>query len=415
MLDQSTRRTEDETKAAFDLDLAKAAPVRPRRRRGRLIAAFLVLGLLAAGGLYYRNGSAAPTAAPATATVTRGSVSDTVSALGKLQPVEYVDLGAQVSGQVKQIPVEVGDEVKAGDLLTEIDPVVLNTKVLAGRASLAALRAQLVDKEAQRDLANQSLERQKRLLTTRAVAESAFESAEAGARSAQAQVDMLKAQIDQTEANVHGDEATLGYTKIVAPMDGTVVSVDARVGQTLNATQQTPIVMRVADLSTMTVRTQVSEADISRLKLGMLARFTTLGSGQRSWTGTLRQVLPTPEVTNNVVLYTALFDVENPNRELMTEMTAQVFFVVAEAENVLTVPLTALREEGRPGSGRYTAEVVTGAGATETRPVEVGVKNRVSAEIRSGLEEGDRIVLGAGAPAGGGGRERGPRRMGMRL
>jgi macrolide-specific efflux system membrane fusion protein len=394
---------------------APAGPVRRRRRRWPI---FLLLLIACAGvGAYFYWQDGAPTAGPVTVEVTRGTVTDSVAALGNLQPLEYVDLGAQVSGQVKKIPVVVGDEVKSGDLLAEIDPVVLNTKVLAGRASLAALKAQLADKEAQRDLANQSLERQKRLLTTRAVSESAFESAEAGSRSAAAQVDMLKAQIQQTEATLRGDEATLGYTKILAPMDGTVVSVDARQGQTLNATQQAPVLMRVADLSTMTVWTQVSEADISRLTIGMLAQFTTLGSGERRWEGRLRQVLPTPEVTNNVVLYTALFDVENPKRELMTQMTAQVFFVVAEAKDVLTVPLSALRERGRPGSGRYTARVAAGSGVEE-RPVEIGVKNRVTAEIRSGLSEGDKVLVNdgaAGAASGGQRRTGGPRTPGLRL
>jgi membrane fusion protein, macrolide-specific efflux system len=402
MLDRPTASTK------IDLDLARdTAPIIRKRRWGRLSLAVLLLAAGAAGAAYYLWGGAAPQAAPATVAVERGTVSDTVSALGNLQPVRYVDLGAQVSGQVKQIPVEVGDEVKTGDLLAELDPVVLNTKVLAGRASLVSLRAQLADKEAQRDLADQSLERQKRLLQTRAVSESAFETADATARSAAAQVDMLKGQIAQTEATVRGDEATLGYTKIVAPMDGTVVSIDARQGQTLNANQSAPIIMRVADLSTMTVWTQVSEADISRLNLGMTAQFTTLGSGEHRWEGTLRQVLPTPEVTNNVVLYTALFDVPNPDRELMTQMTAQVFFIVAEAKDVLTVPATALKEVGRPGSGRFTVDVATSSG-TETRDVEVGVRNRVSAEIRSGLEEGDRVVVGGMAAQGS--RGSGPRR-----
>jgi macrolide-specific efflux system membrane fusion protein len=394
---------------------ASARPARRRRRRWPIVLLLLIACVVGGGYFYWQDKT--PAAAPTTVEVARGTVTDSVAALGNLQPLEYVDLGAQVSGQVKQIPVEVGDEVRKGDLLAEIDPVVLNTKVLAGRASLAALKAQLADKEAQRDLANQSLERQKRLLTTRAVSESAFESAEAGSRSAAAQVDMLKAQIQQTEATLRGDEATLGYTKILAPMDGTVVSVDARQGQTLNATQQAPVLMRVADLSTMTVWTQVSEADISRLTIGMLAQFTTLGSGERRWEGKLRQVLPTPEVTNNVVLYTALFDVENPKRELMTQMTAQVFFVVAEAKDVLTVPLSALRERGRPGSGRYTARVAVGS-AIEERTVEIGVKNRVTAEIRSGLNEGDKVLVNDGAAGGASGGQRrtgGPRTPGLRL
>jgi membrane fusion protein, macrolide-specific efflux system len=387
---------------------AGTPPGAPRRNWRFLgLAAAVIAG---AGLLAWQFG--APSGASdqvATAKVVRGDIVDTVSALGNLQPRDYVDLGAQVSGQLKTIHVEVGQAVKKGDLLAEIDPVVLNAKVEAGRASLASQRAQLIDKEAQRDLANQTLERQRKLVATKAVSETTFESAEAGARSAAAQVDMLKAQIQQTESTLRGDEATLGYTKIFAPMDGTVVSVTVRQGQTLNTNQSAPIIMRIADLSTMTVWTQVAEADVSKLKLGMTAEFTTLGSGQRRWAGKLQQILPTPEIVNNVVLYTALFDVANPEGDLMTQMSAQVYFIVAEAKDVLTVPVSALKENRR--SGETTVEVKTAFG-TETRKVETGVRTRVLAEVKSGLQEGDEVVTGqASADPASGARPQRPRQM----
>ncbi len=381
-------------------------------RRPRWLVPLAVLALAGAGLAYWQfAGSSDGTAAVQTAKVTRGDISETVSALGNLQPRDYVDLGAQVSGQLKTIHVQPGQEVKKGDLLAEIDPVVLNAKVEAGRASLASQKAQLLDKEAQRDLANQTLERQRRLVATKAVSDAAFESAEASARSAEAQVAMLEAQIQQTESTLRGDEATLGYTKIYAPMDGTVASIDAREGQTLNTNQSAPILMRIADLSTMTVWTQVSEADVPKLKLGMRAEFTTLGSGGQRWSGTLRQILPTPEVVNNVVLYTALFDVENPERELMTQMSAQVFFIIAEAKDVLTVPASALIE-ARPGSEDFSVEVQTSFG-TEMRKVDVGVRTRIAAEIESGLEDGETVVLQQ--PQGRQGGQSGPRNMRLRL
>lgn len=379
-------------------------------RRNWRIPAIAAAAIVGAGLLYWQFGTSGSAADQvATAKVVRGDIVDTVSALGNLQPRDYVDLGAQVSGQLKTIHVEVGQAVKKGDLLAEIDPVVLNAKVEAGRASLASLRAQLIDKEAQRDLANQTLERQRKLVATKAVSETTFESAEAGARSAAAQVDMLKAQIQQTESTLRGDEATLSYTKIYSPMDGTVVSITVRQGQTLNTNQSAPIIMRIADLSTMTVWTQVAEADVSKLKLGMTAEFTTLGSGQRRWSGKLQQILPTPEIVNNVVLYTALFDVANPEGDLMTQMSAQVYFIVAEAKDVLTVPASALKENRR--SGETTVEVKTAFG-TETRKVETGVKTRVLAEVKSGLQGGEEVVTGqASAAPASGGRPQRPRQM----
>ena len=186
-----------------------------------------------------------------------------------------------------------------------------------------------------------------------ATTQDAVDTAAAALRSAKAQIDVLKAQADQTRSTLRGDEANLNYTKIYAPMPGTVVSQAAKQGQTLNANQQAPIVLRIADLSTMTVQSQVSEADVSKLRVGMDVYFTTLGNQTKRWYGKLRQIEPTPETVNNVVLYNALFDVENPDRALMTQMTAQVFFVTAQAKDAVQVPITALRPvRGGSGEGR---------------------------------------------------------------
>lgn len=366
--------------------------------------------------------------------VTRGDLEDVVTATGTLQPRDYVDVGAQVSGQLKKIHVEVGSEVKAGELLAEIDPVVLQTRVDATRAQLRNLRAQLMDREASRVLATTQLQRQRNLMAEDATTTEALQNAEAVLLSAQAQVEALKAQIDQTESNLRADEANLNYARIYAPISGTVVSITARQGQTLIASQQAPVILRVADLSTMTVQTQVSEADVSRLRLDMAAYFTTLGGDGRRWEGTLRKIEPTPVVQNNVVLYNALFDVANPNQALMTQMTAQVFFVVASAKDALLLPMSAIaagradRAKGRAqggdarpaqartaaatgsaapagdtaktprttgaGARRATVKVATADGSLQDRQIEIGVSSRIQAQVLSGLEEGERVVSG---------------------
>ncbi|NMG00318.1 efflux RND transporter periplasmic adaptor subunit, partial [Aromatoleum toluolicum] len=323
---------------------------KPRRLR-RAVIALVTLGVLGAGGWFAWTRYFAPPDEMARyqfATVTRGDIEDVVTATGTLQPRDYVDVGAQVSGQLKKIHVEVGSEVKAGDLLAEIDPVVLQSRVDATRAQLRNLRAQLMDREASRTLADVQVKRQRNLMAEDATTRESLQNAEAALLSAQAQVEAIKAQIDQTDSNLRADEANLNYARIYAPMSGTVVSITARQGQTLIASQQAPVILRVADLSTMTVQTQVSEADVSRLRLGMDAYFTILGGEGRRWEGKLRKVEPTPVVQNNVVLYNALFDVSNPNQALMTQMTAQVFFVVASAKDTLLVPMSALAA-GRSG------------------------------------------------------------------
>lgn len=396
-------------------------------RFGRPALIVAVCALLAGGGyIAWRIWFAAddPAKDVLTAAATRGAIEDTVTATGTLQPKDYVDVGTQVSGQLKKLLVEIGAMVEKGQLLAEIDPSVYQSKVDADGAQLLNQQAQLDDKRAQVTLAKLQLARQQNMARDNATTTEALQSAQAVEKSARAQRDAVKAQIKQTESTLRGDAANLGYTKIYAPMAGTIVSQTAKQGQTLNANQQAPIIMRIADLSTMTVQAQVSEADVPKLRLGMDVYFTTLGGDNRRFYGKLRQIPPTPTVVNNVVLYDALFDVPNPDKLLMTQMTAQVFFVAASAKDAVLVPLTALRpaaSEGRSkgkrggggggrsaggidqrslfASGKALLSVVDADGTVEEREVKVGVMNRVSAQITEGLEAGEKVVIGTKAPA----------------
>jgi macrolide-specific efflux system membrane fusion protein len=386
-------------------------PASPVSRR--LILALVLLAVAGAGGYFaWKHFFAARNGGPAQnlVAVQRGDIEEVVTATGMLQPRDYVDVGAQVSGQLRVIHVEVGSEVKKGDLLAEIDPTLFMARVDASRAQLRYQRAQLRDREAQLTLAESQYTRQKNLLAEEATTTESLQNAEATLRSARAQIEMLKAQIEQTESSLRADEANLNYARIFAPMSGTVVSITARQGQTLNANQQAPIILRIADLSTMTVQTQVSEADVSRLQPGMEVYFTTLGGKERRWYGTLSRIEPTPTVQNNVVLYNALFDVDNASRALMTQMTAQVFFVVAAAKDALLLPMSALAfdtarraaagngaprprpEGGERPARRATVQVVGDDGSIGAREVTVGVSNRIQAQIVSGLTEGERVV-----------------------
>ena len=334
--------------------------------------------------------------------VRRGNIEALVTATGVLQPRTYVDVGAQVSGQLETLHVQVGDEVKQGDLLAEIDPTVYLARVDGTRAQLRNQQAQLKDRKAQLTLAEIQLQRQKNLFAEDATTREALQSAEASLRSAEAQIEALSAQIEQTQSTLRAEEANLEYAKIYAPMDGTIVTIDARQGQTLNASQTTPILMRIADLDTMSVQAQVSEADIGQLEAGMPVYFTTLGNQGRRWEGQLSRIEPTPLVENNVVLYYALFDVPNPGGRLLPQMTAQVFFVAGAADDALIVPVSALRYGERPqrnaeaasGNGRpATVSVVRPGAEPALREVRVGVTDRVHAEILSGLSEGERVLL----------------------
>lgn len=342
---------------------------------------------------------------PLIATVQMGDIENTIAAAGSLKPSNFVDVGAQVSGQLRQLYVEVGDVVVADQLLAEIDARVQESRVEASRVGIEALESQLQSRQASLVLAEATAARQEKLRAASATSDQDYDTAMSSLANARASLAQLEKQIQQSRASLSTEETQLEFTRIYAPIAGTVVSIDMNEGRTLNASQQAPTILRVADLSTMTVETQVSEADIGNIAQGMEVYFTTLGGGTRRWHGELRQILPTPVVENNVVLYTALFDVSNDDGRLLPEMTAQVYFVTSAARDVLTVPLGALNfpeamqrgpEAMQRGSGARiaTVMVVNSDGRQESREISIGLTSRVHAQVISGLREGDQVVAG---------------------
>jgi macrolide-specific efflux system membrane fusion protein len=353
-----------------------------------------------------------------TVAVTRADIESSVTALGTLQPRSYVDVGSQATGQIMKIHAQVGDQVQEGQLLVEIDPSTQKARLDAARYAIENLKAQLEEQRALHQLAGQKHQRQKSLAAGGATRAEDVQAAESEFRATQARVDMFKAQILQAQAALRSDEAALGYTRIYAPMSGTVVALDAREGQTLNAQQQTPLILRIARLSPMTVWAEVSEADIGHVKPGMNAYFTTLSGGGRRWSSTVRQILPLPPKPldqanqgggspsssgknggGRVVLYTVLLDVDNADQALMAEMTAQIFFVAGSARNALTAPVAALRTG--PQAGLQLAQVMTGNGEVEQRTVRTGISDRLRVQVLDGLSEGDRLLLKPSTGSGG--------------
>jgi macrolide-specific efflux system membrane fusion protein len=376
--------------------------LRPYRFWALALAGIALLAVLYV--VHARSSAAAQP--PPTVTATRDDVENVVSAVGNLQPFSTVDVGAQVTGQLKKLYVHIGDDVQPGQPVAQIDSAVAAAKVDADNAQLQNLQAQLADKQSSLALDSAEADRQSHLKSAGATSQTLYDNAQAGLRSARAQVKAVQAQITEAQSTLKADHATLGYADIVAPMAGTVTAIPAKEGQTLNASQQAPVILTISNLATMTVNTQVSEADVPKLHLGMDVYFTTLGDRHRRYPGKLRQILPTPTMVNNVVLYTALFDIPNPGRQLLSQMTAQVFFVLAAAHDVVTVPVAALKFTDADGEGHgrraaataqaprrpATVTVLLPSGTRETRNVVVGVSNRIQAEILSGLKEGDTVL-----------------------
>lgn len=327
-----------------------------------------------------------------TATVEIGNLEKMVTAVGSLKPKEYVDVGTQVSGRVEKIQVRIGDRVNKGDLVAEIDPTVYQSTVRKDRANLDNLKAQLGQQSAELALAQQQLDRNARMLKSNAVSQDTVDQAEAAAKVGEAKVTATKAQIKAAEATLSGDVANLGYTKIYSPMAGTVVSQTTLEGQTVNASQSAPVIVQVAQLDVMTVWAQVAEADVIKIQEDMPAYFTTLGMPDRRWRGKVSQVQPTPTTKNDVVLYNVLIDVDNSEGLLLPTMTVQVFFSLGEAKSVPLVPLSALLPDKQAGADMYRAQVLTDEGPV-TRSVTIGLTNRTSAQVVSGLRPGEQVIV----------------------
>ena len=326
-----------------------------------------------------------------TAAVERGDVENTVLAAGLVQPIKYVDVGAQTSGKLKSLKVKRGDRVEESQLLAEIDPVLAQTALKSASAALENMTSQRSLKEAELVLAKLQRDRNDLLFSHQVIAANDRDITKANYDVALAGAASLSAQMKQATATVNTAKANLGYTQITASMAGEVVSITAFEGQTLNANQSAPVILRIANLDTVTVWAQVSEADIDRVKLGQDVYFTVLGQ-TKHWNGKVRQILPTPELINNVIFYDVLFDIDNPKRELHIQMTAQVYIVLSQAKDVLLIPTAAI---GNAGEGsEIKVHVLKDDGSVELRTIKIGIKGEISTEVKGGLQEKELVIIG---------------------
>lgn len=395
-------------------------PQRQKKKSRKWIGSLIVLLLIGVGTAAYfklpalgKDNKADPNAQAIT--VMRSSIEDVVTSQGTLEPKEYVDVGAQVSGQLKKLYVELGQDVKQGDPIADIDAEIYETKVQGEQANLKTLNAQKAEQAAKVVQAKQKVERNKKLVDVQAMSVEAYQDTITDQKVAQAQLNSIDAQIEQATSTLKGDMTNLNYTKIYAPMTGTVVSQSAREGQTLNANQTTPTIVQLANLDVMTVKAQVAEADIPKIQPGMDVYFTILGSQDRKWTAKVDQILPTPETINDVVLYDVLVDVDNKDRQLMSGMSTQMFFVLGSADSALTIPTSYLTQKVAAKENTYKIDVLKN-GNVEQREVTIGMQDRTKAQVTAGLEEGDKIMVpSADTGKTGTGSTKAMRSMGPRL
>jgi len=343
-----------------------------------------------------------------TAPVRKGDIENSVLATGRIDAIERVNVGAQVSGQVKSLKVKLGDHVTKGQLIADIDDVPQRNDLRNAEAALNEVKAERQSKLALLKQAERRFKRQRQMLSEDASSREDFESAEATLATTRAELLSLNAKLVKAQIEVDKKKVDLGYTRVVAPMDGIVIAVVTQQGQTVNSSQSAPTIIKLARLDVMTIKAQISEADITRISPGQKARFTIFSEPDIHYDATLRTVELAPEsimkddslastssasgsgTSNASVYYNALLDVPNPENRLRIAMTAQVTLLAGEAKNTLLVPIQAVR---RAEGNKQQVQVLAENGTLETRDVKTGLTNSVDIQILKGLKVGENVVL----------------------
>ncbi|MDX7838601.1 efflux RND transporter periplasmic adaptor subunit [Aeromonas caviae] len=345
--------------------------------------------------LAWRPQAKAPASDYITASAETRDLEQLIMADGTLKARKQVSVGAQVSGQIKKLHVTLGQEVKQGDLLVEIDDLPQQNALKDALAQRDNLQAQLDSKEATLRNARLAYQRQQQIVARGLGSTADHDSAKATLDETLADIRALNAQRVQAEVAVDTARVNLGYTRILAPLSGTVVAMPVEEGQTLNASQSTPTLLKIAQLDTMTVEARISEADVINVRVGMPVYFTILGNSQRRFEGSLRAIEPAPDTINDddttsssdssAIYYHGLFEVPNQDGQLRISMTAQVYLVVARLKDALVIPAIALLGD--------QVRVVDDGGRISLRRVKVGLNNKVDAQILSGLSTGERVIV----------------------
>ena len=333
--------------------------------------------------------------------VKRGKIAQTVSATGEISATNLVDVGAQVSGQIKKMHVKIGDVVKEGDLIAEIDNVTQVNEVNTRKAQLQTYQAQLESAQVALKIAQRKYSRYKSLASADAVSKEEFEATEDSLATNRAKIKELQSSIRQTQIAINTAEKDLGYTRITAPSAGTVVSLVVEQGQTINSSQTSPTVVQIADLTSMTNKMQIAEGDATKVKAGQTVNFTILSEPDTPISAKLDSIDPglttmsqgsyskSTDTTSNAIYYYARATVPNPDGKLAIGMTTQNTVEIASADNVLMVPTVAIKTK----DGKKFVRVLEANNQAVDREIQTGLKDSMNTEVKSGLNEGEKVVM----------------------
>ena len=343
----------------------------------------------------------------------KGSFSKKVDATGEIFATELIDVGAQVSGQIKKLYVKLGDQVKKGDMIASIDSSTQQNSIDNKEAQLAIYKAQLESAKVALNIAKTQFDRENALFSKNATSKQEFESAKNTFSSNSAKIKELEAQIKQTNIELSTAKINLGYTKITAPRDGTVVSVQVEEGQTVNANQTTPTIVNIADLSHVKMKMQIAEGDITKIKVGTPVEYsilseptkkfqttvssidpglTTLSDGSYGSSSSSKSSYSSSSSSSSAVYYYAQSIVDNKDGILRIGMTTQNELLIANVEGAIIVPSIGIKKDE---NGTFVYVLKDGK-AVKTA-VKTGIKDNLDTQIISGINEGDEIITSQGS------------------
>ena len=372
----------------------------------RLLVAIAILAIII---LVWAYSSTRPKPNPlVTAVVRQGNVENVIAATGKMDAIERVNVGAQVSGQVKKLYIKAGDNVSKGELIAEIDDQPQRSDLRNAQAALSVAQADLETREATLVRQDAQFKRLQQMIKANLVSRQDFDEAAEAWSTARAELTAQKARVIQAQIEVDKKQLDLSYTRIMAPMDGTVIAIVTKQGQTVNAAQSAPTIAKLAQLGTMTIKVQISEADITNIQPGQQAWFTTFANPDKRYNATLRSIELAPESvmkddalmgnsestpsssTNAAIYYNALLDVPNPDNTLRISMTAQVNLLRDKAKDALLIPVQAMKKDP---DGKTYVEVADQQNQPEKRIITTGISDSVDIQVLSGLQAGEKVIL----------------------
>ncbi|EAL7122159.1 efflux RND transporter periplasmic adaptor subunit [Campylobacter jejuni] len=373
-----------------------------------LIILIAILGSVGAYFIFFNNDEKI---SYLTQKIQKKDISQTIEAVGKVYAKDQVDVGAQVSGQIIKLYVDVGTHVKQGDLIAQIDKDKQQNDLDITKAQLESAKANLESKKVALEIASKQYQREQKLYAAKASSLENLETQKNNYYTLKANVAELNAQVVQLEITLKNAQKDLGYTTITAPIDGVVINVAVDEGQTVNANQNTPTIVRIANLDEMEVRMEIAEADVSKIKVGTELDFSLLNDPQKTYHAKIASIDPADtEVSDsstssnsssssssssnssNAIYYYAKFYVANKDDFLRIGMSIQNEIVVASAKAVLAVPTYAIKSDPKD----YYVEILENQKAVK-KYVKLGIKDSINTQILEGVNENEELIVSSSA------------------